>query len=171
MSPCWPAKIYIHLLRTDTGCRLENREKTDRENQSLCYQQNLIISDILPWTPSHGRAKAERPARTYILQLCADTGYSLEDLLGAVDDRDGWRKRVREICAGSGTWWLWYISIYMQSVYLLLDDTLTKAMHSKIRMSFYFKHKIKSMDYLNVIFVNNKSAQIVMGSTGLQRWL
>ena len=25
-----------------------------------------LISDILPWTPSHGRAKVGRPARTYI---------------------------------------------------------------------------------------------------------
>ena len=62
-----------------------------------------LISDILQWTPSHGRAKAGRPARTYIQQLCTDTGYSLEDLLGAMDDRDGGREKVRENCAGSAT--------------------------------------------------------------------
>ena len=45
---------------------------------------------------SHGRAKAGRPARTYTQQLCADTRYSLEDLPGAIDDRDGWRERQRE---------------------------------------------------------------------------
>ena len=38
-----------------------------------------LISNILQWTPSHGRAKAGRPARTYIQQLCVNTGYSLED--------------------------------------------------------------------------------------------
>ena len=32
------------------------------------------ISDLLLWTPSHGRAKARRLARIYIQQLCADTG-------------------------------------------------------------------------------------------------
>ena len=32
-------------------------------------------------------AKAGRPARTYIQQLCADTGCSLEDLPGVMDDR------------------------------------------------------------------------------------
>ena len=37
------------------------------------------------------------------LELCADTGYSLEDLPGAMDDRNGWRESVREICAGSVT--------------------------------------------------------------------
>ena len=51
-------------------------------------------------TYSGGRAKAQRPARTYIQQLCADTGCSLKDLLEAMDDREGWWERVREICTG-----------------------------------------------------------------------
>ena len=38
-----------------------------------------------------------------IRQLCADTGCNLEDLPGAMDDRDGWRKRVRKIRAGGAT--------------------------------------------------------------------
>ena len=64
-----------------------------------------LISDILLRTPSHGQAKAGKPARTYIQQLCADTGCSLEDLSEAMDDRDGWRERVRDIYADSVTWW------------------------------------------------------------------
>ena len=61
-----------------------------------CRRSNIERrSDILLWTPSHGRAKAWRPARTYIQQLCADTGYSLEDILGAMDDRDWCQERVR----------------------------------------------------------------------------
>ena len=35
------------------------------------------------------QTKAGRPARTYIQQLCADTGCSLENLPGAMDDREG----------------------------------------------------------------------------------
>ena len=50
-----------------------------------------LISDILLWTPSHERAKA---ARTCIQQLCANTGYCLEDPPRAMDDRDGWWERV-----------------------------------------------------------------------------
>ena len=57
-----------------------------------------LISDVLLWTPSHGRAKAGRPARTYIQQLCEDTGCSPEDLPEAMNDREGWRERVRDIC-------------------------------------------------------------------------
>ena len=33
-----------------------------------------LIRDMLLWTPTHGRAKAGRLARTYIQQLCEDTG-------------------------------------------------------------------------------------------------
>ena len=64
-----------------------------------------LISDILQWTPSHRQAKAGQPARTYIQHLCADTRCSLEELPGVMDDRDGWRERVREIYAGGMTWW------------------------------------------------------------------
>ena len=67
-----------------------------------CWRnKDEFISDILRWSPSHRRAEARRPARSYIQQLCADSGYSLEDILGAMDDRDKWQERVREICADS----------------------------------------------------------------------
>ena len=65
------------------------------------------ISDILLWTSSYRRAKSGRPARTYLQQLCADIGYSLEDFPGAIDDRDGGQERVREVRTGSATWCWW----------------------------------------------------------------
>ena len=55
-----------------------------------------LISDVLLWTPTCGRAKAGRPARTYIQQLCEDMGCSPEELPEAMNDREGWRERVRE---------------------------------------------------------------------------
>ena len=67
-----------------------------------------LISDILLWTPLHGRTKAEWPARTYVQLLCADTGCSLEDLPGAMDDRDGWWERFRGVRVGGATWWWWW---------------------------------------------------------------
>ena len=46
-----------------------------------CWRsKHLLISDVLLWTPAYGQAKAGRPARTYIQQLCDDTGCSPEDL-------------------------------------------------------------------------------------------
>ena len=46
-----------------------------------CWRsKDELISDVLLWTPTYGRAKAGRPARTYIQQLCEDTGCNPEDL-------------------------------------------------------------------------------------------
>ena len=78
-----------------------------------CWRNKYeLISGILLWTPSHGQAKAGWLARTYIPQLCADTGCSLEDLLGAMDNRDGWWERVGVIHAGGTTWWWMCTGIY-----------------------------------------------------------
>ena len=72
-----------------------------------CWRsRDELISDVLLWTPTHGRAKAGRPARTYIYQLCEDTGCCTEDLPEAMNDREKWRERVRDIRATSTTWWL-----------------------------------------------------------------
>ena len=67
-----------------------------------------LISNVLLWTPTRGRAKAGRPARTYIQQLCEDTGCCPEDLPETMNDREKWRERVRDICATSTTWWWWW---------------------------------------------------------------
>ena len=43
-----------------------------------CWRsRDELISDVLLWTPTHGRAKSGRPARTYIQQLCEDTGWTI----------------------------------------------------------------------------------------------
>ena len=71
-----------------------------------CWRiKDELKRDVLQWTPSHGRAKVGRLARTDIQHLCVDTGCSQEDLLGAMDDRDRWWERVKEICASNTTWW------------------------------------------------------------------
>ena len=61
-----------------------------------CWRSKYkLISDILLWTPLHGRAKAGHSAQTLIQQLCTDTGYNLEGLPRAMDDRDWWQERFR----------------------------------------------------------------------------
>ena len=65
-----------------------------------CWRsRDELVSDVLLWTPAYGQAKAGRPARTYIQQLCEDTGCSPEDLPEAMNDREKWRERVRDIRA------------------------------------------------------------------------
>ena len=78
-----------------------------------CWRsRDELIRDVLLWIPTHGRAKAGRPARTYIQQLCEDTGCCPEDLPRAMNDREEWRERVRDIRATSTRWWWWWY-IYM----------------------------------------------------------
>ena len=58
-----------------------------------CWRsRDELTSDVLLWTPTYGRAKAGRPARTYIQQLCEDTGCSPEDQPEAMNDREKQRR-------------------------------------------------------------------------------
>ena len=78
-----------------------------------CWRsKDEIVSDLLQWTPAYGQSIAGRPARTYIQQLCEDTGCSPEDLPEAMNDWETWKERVRDICASGTTWW-WYIYVYI----------------------------------------------------------
>ena len=73
-----------------------------------CWRsKDELIRDVLLWTPTYGQAKAGRPARTYIQQLCEDTGCSPEDLPEVMNDREKWRERVMDIRASGTTWWWW----------------------------------------------------------------
>ena len=75
----------------------------------LCWRsRDELIRDVLLLTPTHGRAKAGRPAWTYIQQLCEDTGCSPEDLPETMNDREKWRERLRDIRASGTTWWWWW---------------------------------------------------------------
>ena len=75
-----------------------------------CWRsRDELIRDVLLWIPTHGREKAGRPARTYIQQLCEDTGCCPEDLPRAMNDREEWRERVRDIRAASTIWWWWWL--------------------------------------------------------------
>ena len=44
-----------------------------------------------------------RPARTYLQQLCADMWCSPEDLPEAMDHRERWQERVKDIHADDTT--------------------------------------------------------------------
>ena len=54
-----------------------------------CWRsRDELISDVLLWTPTYGRAKAVRPARTYTQQLCEDTECTHKDLPEAMNERE-----------------------------------------------------------------------------------
>ena len=86
-----------------------------------CWRsKDELISDVLLCNPAYGQAKAGRPAQTYIQQLCEDTGCNPEDLPEAMNDREKWRERVRDIHASSTTWWWWWW--WWLPKYTILDE-------------------------------------------------
>ena len=57
-----------------------------------CWRsKDELISDVVLWIPAYGQAKAGRLPRTYIQQLCEDTGCSPKDLPEVMNDREKWR--------------------------------------------------------------------------------
>ena len=98
-----------------------------------CRSRDELVSRVLLWTPSQGRANAKHPTRTHIQQLCADTGCSPEDLPKEMDGRERWRERVRNICTNSATWWWWWWSM----IETFQSYTITKTLLTKC-LSFWY---------------------------------
>ena len=95
-----------------------------------CWRsRDELISDVLLWTPTYSRANVGGPARTHIQQLCEDTGCSLEDLPEAMNDREKWRERVRDIRASGTTRWWWYAHLYLFFVYILFVPVISTSIH------------------------------------------
>ena len=92
-------QLYGHLPPITKTIQVRRTRHTGH-----CWRsKDELISDVLLWTPTYGCAKVGRPSRTYIQQLCEDTGCNSEDLPEAMNDREKWRERVRDIRAGGAT--------------------------------------------------------------------
>ena len=88
-------QLYGHLLPITKTIQVRRTRHAGH-----CWRsRDELIRDVLLWTPSHGRAKAGRPARTYIQQLREDTGCCPEDLPRAMNDREEGRESFRDIRA------------------------------------------------------------------------
>ena len=79
------------------------------------WQQHPTLHQLyghLPPIPKTIQARrtrhAGRPARAFIQQLCDDTMCNPEDLPKAMNDRETWRERVRDIRASCTSWWWWW---------------------------------------------------------------
>ena len=114
-----------------------------------CWRsKDELVSDVLLWTPTYGQAKAGRPARTYIQQLCEDTGCNPEDLPEAMNDREKWRERIRDIRAGGTTWWWWWWS---KEVVMVIIQKDKKNCCSLMLSIYYFLFSIQIMNWQLVI--------------------
>ena len=71
-------QLYGHLLPITKTIQVRRTRHAGH-----CWRsRDELISDVLLWTPTHGRAKAGRPARTYIQQLSEDRDVVLKTYLG-----------------------------------------------------------------------------------------
>ena len=96
-----------------------------------CWRsKDEIVRDVLLWTPAYGHSQVCLPARTYIQQLCDDTGCNSEDMPEAMNDRETWRERVRDIRASRTRWWWWFIVYFFATktaVSIFLSKSCTVA--------------------------------------------
>ena len=90
--------------------------KPSRLGKRYVGHKDKLIGDGDLSTPTQGRASVGRTACTYLHQLCAETRYSLEDLLGARErerareERE--REREREICQQMWMMMMMILSIF-----------------------------------------------------------
>ena len=86
----WKVNVCLQILvvHYDLSIYLEREREWVRE----------IINDVLLWTPTYGYTNVDQPAKTYIYQLCADTGCRLHDFASALVNRDGCWARKKGIC-------------------------------------------------------------------------
>ena len=131
-------QLYGHLPPITKTIQVRRTRHAGR-----CWRsRDELIRDVLLWNPTHGPAKAGRQARTYIQQLCEDTGCCPEDLPRAMNDREEWQETVRDIRATSATWWWWFSAqsderfhgvevesktgiIWIYYYYIILSHTIT----------------------------------------------
>ena len=99
-------QLYGHLLLFTETIQV----RRTRHAGHWLRSRDEFISDVHQRTPSHGRAKAGRPVRIDIQQLSEDTVCGAEDLPEAMNDKERWRERVRDIRADGMTRWWWNLS-------------------------------------------------------------
>ena len=128
--------LYGHLPPT---CKTIQIRQT-RHVEDCRRSKNEVISNVLFWSASQGWVSVRWPATTYLQQLSTNRGCSQEDLPKAMDNRDKWQGRVREIRA-RGT--RWYIYIYIQPLHT-----------SKMKHKFDFSVEFKRFEFRVVLLLD-----------------
>lgn len=110
---------YTRMLRAVLGVSWKDHKTNKELYGDLCSittslrirRQNFIghswkrkeelARQLLLWEPRQGKRKRGRPAITYVDQLRRDTGLPTEELKTIMDDREEWRKLVKDVRASS----------------------------------------------------------------------
>ena len=137
-----------HPTRRQLYCHLSPITKTIQARRTRhaghCWRsKEELVSDVLLWNPAYGQSKAGRPARIYTQQLYDDTGCNPEDLPEAINNRETWRERVRDIRPSCTTWWWWYIYIY---IYMCVCVCMCVCV--RVRMCVAYTHFCQNHDFI-----------------------
>ena len=144
LNKCWQQHPTRHQLYGHLPPITKTIQVRRTRHAGHCWRsRDELIRDVLLWIPTHGRAKAGRPARMYIQQLCEDTGYCPEDLPRAMNDREEWRERVRDIRAASTIWWWWWF-VY-NIIYVVYEEKFCcrskeRKKYLKMSINMYYTH-------------------------------
>ena len=79
-------------------------DEQDMQGTAGLTSKDELINNILLWTPTDGRVTIGQIVKTYRYQICWDTGCNLKDFLGAIDGRDGWQEKIKELHVVSVTY-------------------------------------------------------------------
>ena len=108
LNKSWRQHPTKHQLYSHRPPITETIQVRRTRHAGHCWRsRDELKSDLLLWTLTYGRAKAGRPARTYIQHTCEDKGCNRVDQPEAMNDREKWLERVRDIRASGTTWWWW----------------------------------------------------------------
>ena len=112
---CWPLDFFLAAVVSKLLYRCTTWTLTKRIEEKLDGNYTRMLRAILnnSWR-QHPTKHQLYGQQTYIQQLCEDTECSPEDQPEAMNNREKWRERVRDIRAGGMTWWWWWY-IYMSS--------------------------------------------------------
>ena len=101
--------LFHPTTKISTGVHLENHvsnkelyaevpKATDTVKQKRlklaghCYRHpEEAASNLVLWTPNHGKRRRGRPARTFVQQLRDDTGLQEREMASLMLSRDQWR--------------------------------------------------------------------------------
>ena len=142
-----------------------NQVRQTRHAGHCWRSRDELISDVLLWTPTYCQAKAGRPARTYIQQLCEDMGCGPEDLPEEMNDREKCRERVRDIRACGTTWWWWWSIKIVINTGTLPHFLITPVWNKRPLKSLYYVHNIKNIFTYNYSAIFSWSILARRGST------
>ena len=92
---------------------------------------------MLLWTPAYDQSKAGRPARTFIQQLCDDTGCNPDDLPKAMNDREDVEREGQGYPCLPRVMMMMMIYIYIYSVCVCLSVFFCLCINPCIYQSSY----------------------------------